>query len=123
MTRRTPLAVGLPVAACAVMTGFRDALGPGDSALVVVLLVVGAAALGSLTDGVLAALAGTLAFDFFLTEPYLSLTIDARSDIQTAVLLVAVGVVVSGLAAQGRRQARDAARAGVALARAAHRHA
>ena len=110
MSRWTLLAAAVPVAVCAVLAGVRDWVGPGDAALVVVLVVVGAAALGSLLDGVVAALVGTLAFDVFLTVPYGSVTIASRDDVQTAVLLVTVGLIVSGLAERGRRQAQDAAR-------------
>ena len=61
----------------------------------------------------LAALSATVWFDFFLTEPYLSFTVNDRDDVETAVLLTLVGLAVTELALWGRRQqARSSARAG-----------
>ena len=42
-------------------------------------------------------------FDFFLTQPYERFTITRSADITTAVLLLAVGLAVSQLAARARR--------------------
>ncbi|GAA4687247.1 hypothetical protein [Nocardioides nanhaiensis] len=60
MSRWTPLAALLPAPVCGALATVRDTVGPGDAALVVVLVVVGAAALGSLLDGVLADLVGAV---------------------------------------------------------------
>ncbi|NUK82750.1 DUF4118 domain-containing protein, partial [Streptomyces lunaelactis] len=65
--------------------------------------VVAVASLGSRTAGVLAALSATAWFDFFLTRPYGTFDIAASADIETAVLLLVVGVIVSQLAARARR--------------------
>ncbi len=43
-------------------------------------------------------------FDFFLTQPYQRFTITRRTDIETTVLLLAVGVAVTEIAVGGRRQ-------------------
>ena len=43
-------------------------------------------------------------FDFFLTEPYLRLTIADSDDIETTVLLVLIGVAVTEIALWGHRQ-------------------
>jgi K+-sensing histidine kinase KdpD len=48
----------------------------------------------------------SLWFDFFLTVPYERLTINHRTDVQTATLLVLVGVGVTELAVAARRRAR-----------------
>jgi len=74
------------------------------AALILVLAVVGAAATGDRTTGVLAALSGAVAFDFFLTAPYLDLHIANAEDIELAVLLLLVGLAVNELALWGRRQ-------------------
>ncbi|MFI8496908.1 DUF4118 domain-containing protein [Streptomyces sp. NPDC085524] len=42
-------------------------------------------------------------FDFFLTEPYQRFAITDRDDVETAVLLLVVGLVVSQLAVRARR--------------------
>ncbi|WP_055495807.1 DUF4118 domain-containing protein [Streptomyces sp. TP-A0356] len=50
-----------------------------------------------------AALSAAAWFDFFLTRPYQTFDITASADIETAVLLLVVGVIVSQLAAHARR--------------------
>jgi hypothetical protein len=50
----------------------------------------------------LATLSATVWFDFFLTRPYLRLAITHRPDIETAVSLFVVGLVVTELAARNR---------------------
>lgn len=82
----------------------HDVLANTDAALVLVLVVVAAAALGDRLAGVLAALASAAAFDFFLTAPFNSFAIVGREDVETAVLLLAIGVAVSEIASWGRRQ-------------------
>lgn len=78
------------------------------AALVLVLLVVGSAATGDRLAGVLAAVASTVGFDFFLTVPYLQLRIDSVEDIVLALLLLLVGLAVSELASWGIRQSAAA---------------
>ena len=46
--------------------------------------------------------AAVVSFDFFHTEPYLSLAIDSRDDIETTVLLLIAGVFVGTIASSGR---------------------
>jgi hypothetical protein len=58
---------------------------------------------------VLATLSATLSFDFFLTRPYERLAITHRPDIETAVSLFIVGIVVTELAARGRHHYEAAA--------------
>ena len=63
----------------------------------------------------MAALSAAGAFNFFFTEPYYSLRIDSRDDVETAVLLLLVGLAVGQLAGRGwrprrrRRRRRDLA--------------
>ncbi|MFJ3519687.1 DUF4118 domain-containing protein [Streptomyces sp. NPDC090131] len=68
-----------------------------------VVVVVAAAALGTRAAGALAALSATAWFDFFLTRPYGQFAIDNGEEIQTAVLLLVVGLIVSQLAVRVRR--------------------
>jgi K+-sensing histidine kinase KdpD len=70
--------------------------------LVLVVVAVGTA--GDRIAGVLAALSAAAAFDFFLTAPYLSFAILDRDDVETAVLLLAIGVSVTEIALWGRGQ-------------------
>ena len=48
-------------------------------------------------------------FDFFFTRPYNSFTINSRDDLETAVLLLVVGLVVGELVVRTRRSERRAA--------------
>ena len=100
----------LPVLVGAALGLFRDALDPSAAAMVLVLPVVAAAATGDRVAGVVAALAAAGSFDFFLTEPYYSLSIHRDSDLQLAVALVVVGLAVTEIALWGRRQQAAAQR-------------
>ncbi|MGW1777984.1 DUF4118 domain-containing protein [Streptomyces sp. NPDC002143] len=82
---------------------FRTDLSPTNAALVLVVVVVAVAALGSRAAGTLAALSAAAWFDFFLTRPYQTFDIDTSADVETAVLLLVVGLIVSRLAARARR--------------------
>ena len=106
-------ALVVPLAACAVLAAFRDGVANTNAALGLVLVVVAFAATGRRLAGVLAALSCGVWFDFFLTVPYQRLTIDDPADVETAVLLLVVGIAVTELALWGRRQqARASERAG-----------
>ncbi|MBD7980521.1 DUF4118 domain-containing protein [Oerskovia sp. Sa2CUA9] len=116
-SRRTALvvtaALAAPLVVCAVLAPFRDDVANTNVALVLVLVVVGAAATGRRTAGIGAALSSGVWFDFFLTEPYHQLTITDRTDVETTVLLLLVGVSVTEIALWGRReQARSSRRVG-----------
>jgi K+-sensing histidine kinase KdpD len=114
-TYRAPLiaAVVVPILLCAALSLVRGAVDNTNAALVLVLVVVGVASAGQRLPGVVAALVGTGAFDFFLTAPYLRFAIAGRDDIETAVLLVLIGLAVTEVALWGRRQqARSSNREG-----------
>lgn len=103
-------AVLAPLVASALMSTLRDSLENTNAALVLVLLVVAAASTGIRLAGVLAALSSAVWFDFFLTAPYLAFAIIDRTDIETTVLLVLVGLAVSEIAYWGRTQQAEASR-------------
>ncbi|MDD7942277.1 DUF4118 domain-containing protein [Actinomycetospora lutea] len=106
-------AVVVPVLVAAPAGLAREWLANTSAALVLVLVVVGVGAVGDRIAGVLAALSSAAAFDFFLTAPYLRFVIVDRDDIETAVLLLVIGIAVSELAWWGRHQAaRSSRRAG-----------
>lgn len=102
---RVALAVGLvvPFLVALALVPFRTNVSHTNAALILVLVVVAVSALGSRTAGVLAALSAAAWFDFFLTRPYETFAITANGDVETAVLLLAVGLIVSQLAARARR--------------------
>jgi K+-sensing histidine kinase KdpD len=103
-------AVLTPLLASALMSTLRNNLENTNAALVLVLLVVAAASTGIRLAGVLAALSSAVWFDFFLTAPYLAFAIIDRTDIETTVLLVLVGLAVSDIAYWGRTQQAEASR-------------
>jgi K+-sensing histidine kinase KdpD len=104
------VAAVVPLAACAALIPFRDVVANTNAALGLVLLVVAAASTGIRAAGIVAALSSTAWFDFFLTEPYHQFAITDLADIETAVLLVLVGLAVSEIALWGRRQQARASR-------------
>jgi Domain of unknown function (DUF4118) len=105
------------IAVSAVLVPFRSHIDNANLALILVLVVVFAAIAGGRTAGAVAAITATLAFDFFLTKPFVSMRIDSADDIETALILLAVGLVVGEVAARGRRSRRDRDRAAEAIAR------
>ena len=88
---------------------YADSIANADVALLLVLVVVLAAVTGGWQAGAVGAVSAALSFDFFHTKPYLSLTINSRDDVETALLLLLVGISV-GLLAGRARDARAAAR-------------
>jgi hypothetical protein len=117
MTRARTLAltgaVLAPVLVGALLSLVRDLIANNNAALVFVLVVVAVAASGYRVAGLLAALMSVVSFDFFLTQPYLTLTINDRDDVEAAVLLALIGLAVTEIALWGRRQqARASTRAG-----------
>lgn len=92
----------VPLGLAAALVPFRANFASAASALVLIAAVVGIAVFGNRTAGYLAAVSVALWFDFFLTKPYERLAITQRSDIETAVCLFVVGIVVTELAARRR---------------------
>jgi K+-sensing histidine kinase KdpD len=103
-------AAATSLAACAVLSMFRDSIANTNAALGLVLLIVAAASTGIRAAGLVAALSSAAWFDFFLTQPYHHFAITDPADIETAVLLVLVGIAVSEIALGGRRQQAKASR-------------
>jgi hypothetical protein len=95
-----------PVAVALALVPIRSDLHNANLALMLVLVVVVAAIVGGRRAGALAAIVSTLAFDFFLTRPYLSVKIETSTDLQTAAILLGVGLIVGAVASRGRRSER-----------------
>ncbi len=72
-------------------------------ALVLVVAVLGAAVAGGRIAGVVGALSAALSYDFFLTVPYGSFTIERGDDIETTVLLALIGLIAGELVERARR--------------------
>jgi hypothetical protein len=105
--------VGIPAAVGvgAVLALARGVFDQTNAALILMIVVVALAALGGRTAGVITALAAVVSFDFFHTQPYLSLAIDTRDDIETTILLLVAGLIVGTLASSGRRARHQASEA------------
>jgi hypothetical protein len=97
-----------PIVAAAALVPVRDTLGSTNVALVLVLVVLAAALTGGRAAGAVAAVSTVLAFDFFHTRPYLTLTIDSRDDVVTTALLLPIGLLIGSVAGRARRARRDA---------------
>ncbi len=83
-----------PLVVASLLVTVRDHMARSNAALVFVIVVVLAAALGGRWAGVTAAVISAMSYDFFLTRPYGSLKIDELEDIVATVLLLAVGLIV-----------------------------
>ena len=76
--------------------------------LIYVLPVIISATLFGWGPSLLAVAVEVIAFDFFFTEPYYSLTMTNPSEIWAAVLLFVIASIVTSVAAQSRRRAMEA---------------
>ena len=76
--------------------------------LIYVLPVIISATLFGWGPSLLTVVVGVVAFDFFFTEPYYSLTITSPSDIWAAVVLFVIASIVTSVAAESRRRAMEA---------------
>ena len=104
------VALAAPLALAAILVPFRASFPNTDAALAMLLVVVAVAANGYRLAGILAAVSAAVWFDFFLTRPYEQFTITRRTDIETTILLLIIGIAVTELAVWGRRQYTAASR-------------
>jgi hypothetical protein len=108
-------ALGLVIAAfgsllvAGVLVPFRDDLARANVVLVFVLVVVFGAAVGTRWSGALTAVVAAMSYDFFFTRPYQSLKIADANDLETTLLLLAIGLTVAELVAFTRRHRARAA--------------
>ncbi|HEU4332144.1 MAG TPA: DUF4118 domain-containing protein [Lapillicoccus sp.] len=99
-----------PLTAAGLLTLVRDDVSTASAVLVLVLVVVAASSTGVRAAGFLAALSAGVFFDLFLTQPYGTLAVSNPDDVETLVLLLAVGLAVTELALWGRRQQAGSSR-------------
>lgn len=105
---RLPTAVGMfigvlgSIVVAGLLSEAGDWASPTNIALVLMVIVVLGAAAGGRLAGAVSALAAALSFDFFQTEPYHSLRISSRDDIETAILLLIAGLIVGQIAARAQ---------------------
>jgi K+-sensing histidine kinase KdpD len=93
----------LPCAVSALLVPFRSNFPNTDAALVLVVVIVAVAANGHRPAGWIAAISAAVWFDFFLTRPYERFTITRHTDIETAVLLLVVGIAITEIAVRNRQ--------------------
>ena len=108
----TALLLG-PLAAIAVAGGLvplRSWLGSANVALLLVVVVVGTAAVSDRRAGAATAVMSALAYNFFHTRPYGTLRVTDRVDLITVVLVLVVGLVTGELTVLRRRAATTAER-------------
>ncbi|MFJ6049857.1 DUF4118 domain-containing protein [Streptomyces sp. NPDC092307] len=97
-------ALVVPLLVALALVPFRAHLSPANEALFLVVAVVAIAASGTRSAAALAALSAAAWFGLLLlSRPYQRSTIADRDEIQTAVLLLAVGLIVAQLAVRARR--------------------
>jgi K+-sensing histidine kinase KdpD len=106
----TTAALAVPFLLCASLAGAGRPVPHASAVVGLVLVIVAAAATGLRSAALLAAVSSALSFDFFLTRPYASLSIDSAEDVQVAVLLLLVGFAVTELALWGQRQRTELGR-------------
>ena len=101
-------AVALLLVAASTAAGLLVAERWGNAPVVMLFLppVLAAAIYAGLRPGLMAAVASTLAFNYYFTQPYHTLAITSAADVVTVVTLFMVALVSSHLAASVRRQAR-----------------
>lgn len=87
----------------------RPVVVDGHAALVLVLVVAVIATFGPTAAGLLAAGSAALAYNYFWTEPYGSLSIDGASDVVTVALLLLVAVASGWLSTWVAQQQATAA--------------
>ena len=107
-TRLIWIAALAPWAVASLLSLTRDTISAATGVLILVLVIVAVSSAGDRLAGLFAAGMSGLAFDFFLTEPYSTLTIDDPDDIEATLLLVVIGVAVAEIAVRGRRAATRA---------------
>jgi hypothetical protein len=91
-----------PILVAAALVSVRAHMLNANVALILVLVVVAAAVGGGRAAGAAAAVSAALSFNFFHTEPYLTLEIASADDVETTLLLLAVGLAVGQLASYRR---------------------
>ncbi len=87
-----------------VLIPLRSITSASNLAFVFLILTIVVAELGGRVAGLAAAVVSALSLNFFLTEPYLTLTIDKPDDVVAFVALAVAGLIVAGF---GRRRARS----------------
>ena len=101
--------IGMTTLATALAVGVdREVFIPNLSLVFVIPVIIAGLGLG-LGPSLCSAILGSLAYNFFLTEPRYSLTVDDPANIWAIGLLFVVGLITSGVAFTSGRRAAEAA--------------
>ncbi|GAA1279924.1 DUF4118 domain-containing protein [Pseudonocardia aurantiaca] len=105
------LALALPTAATLLGVLLRDVIGLSTDVVLFFLATVVTALVGGLGPALLAAAAGGLLLNFFLTPPLYSFTIGQTENLITVLAMALVGLLVALVVDRAARRAQQAARA------------
>jgi K+-sensing histidine kinase KdpD len=107
----------VPLVIAAILVPFRGSFDGTAAALVMVVVILAVAVTGQRSAGVVASVSAAAWFDFFLVRPYDRFAISHRSDLETTIAILVVGVLVTELAGRSRRhwQAANSSTAYVAM--------
>src|SRR5664280_420628 len=103
-------AAAATLGAAGILGLLRDSIAVPSGVLILVVFVVGSAAVGVRAVGLAAAVAAAVGFDYFLTAPYYTFNIDKADDLEVTVLLLVVGLIVNEIALWGRHEQARASR-------------
>jgi K+-sensing histidine kinase KdpD len=92
-----------PVLVSVALVPLRSHVLNTNLALVLVVVVLGAAVAGGRVAGVVGALSAALSYDLLFTIPYGSFKIEHGDDIETTVLLAVIGLIAGELVERARR--------------------
>jgi two-component system sensor histidine kinase KdpD len=106
--QRYVLSLILVALGTALSIGLRGRVEPTNLVMIYLAIVVAAAVYLGRGPSLLAAVAGVLAFDYFLVPPYLTFAMADTQYVLTFVGLLTVSLIVSALTAQVREQAEAA---------------
>jgi hypothetical protein len=93
----------LPIGVAACLIPLRVHVSAADVALLLTVVILVAAIQGGRVHGAVAAFSAAFAFDLFFTRPYYSLRIDRAEEVETAVLMLIVGVAFGEIVTRSKR--------------------
>jgi K+-sensing histidine kinase KdpD len=102
------------------LVSLRDTLGVANVGFLTVLVVLAAALVGGRVAGLLTAVVGALAFNFFHTQPYLTFEVAVREDVISVLLCGLVGLAVGEVGGQLHERTRQLRAAQAELRRLGH---
>jgi two-component system, OmpR family, sensor histidine kinase KdpD len=105
---RYVLSLGLVALGTLLGVALRERVEPTNLVMIYLAIVVAAAVYLGRGPSLLAAIAGVLAFDYFLVPPYLTFAVSDTQYILTFAALLAVSLIISALTARVREQAEVA---------------